>query len=178
MVRAAPRRWAPKLVGLAAVAALVAGVVVLTDRGGHSSSADAPPPSASPSRSGPATPFDSSVPTGLPTRSAPTPHLPVPPLPSLPPPAPVSPYDSGTCLDGEAATRATTAVSVDPFRVVSCSSSKARYRVIRTFHGTSDLSRCQSVADTQYSYSSRSTRGGVTLWEVVYCLVGVGSHAG
>ncbi|WP_058041854.1 LppU/SCO3897 family protein [Streptomyces roseifaciens] len=170
-------RLTPKLIGLAAAAGVLAGLVVLSDRDDRSSSADSPPPAAGSSASSafgaPAgqTPFASPTPYG---GAAPTPHR---SLPALEPPAPARPHDLGTCLDGESVPPSAGTVSVDPFRVVSCSSPKAHYRVVQTFHGTRDRSRCKSVAESQYAYSSWSSRGGRTLWEAVYCLVGLGSYA-
>ncbi|GGX76276.1 LppU/SCO3897 family protein [Streptomyces hiroshimensis] len=180
VVTARPGRLAPKLVGLAAVAAVVAGIVVLSDRNDRSSSADAPLPapssydSSGPSRLG--------GPVGETPSGSPTPHgagvaTPRRSLPPLEPPAPARPHELGTCLDGESVPPSAGTVTVDPFRVVSCSSAKAHYRVIETFHGTTDRSKCKSVAESQYAYSSWSSRGGRTLWEVVYCLVGLGSYA-
>ncbi|PNE34441.1 hypothetical protein AF335_07560 [Streptomyces eurocidicus] len=169
-VSAGPGRRTPMLLGLAVLVAVVGGLVVLNDHDGRSSSAGAPAASATPFRP------DG---TGAPTPSVPpAPAAGVPAIPSVPSLAPPpSPHDSGTCLDGEAPPRSATAVSVDPFHVVGCSSSRAHYRVIRTFHGTEDLDMCKGVEDTQYSYSSSSSRGGRTLWRVVYCLVGLGSYA-
>ncbi|MFE5871849.1 hypothetical protein ACFQ6V_24845 [Streptomyces roseifaciens] len=174
VVTAGRGRLTPKLIGLAAAAGVIAALVVLSDRDDRSSSADSPPPAASSSASGASagrTPFGSPTPYG---GGAPTPHR---SLPALEPPAPARPHELGTCLDGESVPPSAGTVSVDPFRVVSCSSSKAHYRVVETFHGTRDRSKCKSVAESQYAYSSWSSRGGHTLWEAVYCLVGLGSYA-
>lgn len=175
-VAAGPKRKTSTLVGLAVLVAVVVGFVALNDHDDRSSAAGAPAASATPFRpDGTATPTPSAPTPSVPPEPAAGVPAPVPSVPSLAPPP--SPHDSGTCLDGEAPPRSTTAVSVDPFRVVGCSSSRAHYRVIRTFHGTEDLDMCKSVEDTQYSYSSSSSRGGRTLWRVVYCLVGLGSYA-
>ncbi|MEU1819392.1 hypothetical protein ABZ543_30055 [Streptomyces roseifaciens] len=175
VVTAGRGRLTPKLVGLAAAAGVIAGLVVLSDRDDRSSSAaDSPQPAASSSAFG--------VPEGKSPFGSPTPYGGTPPkaqrsLPALEPPAPARPHDLGTCLDGESVPPSAGTVSVDPFRVVSCSSPKANYRVVETFHGTRDRSKCKSVAESQYAYSSWSSRGGHTLWEAVYCLVGLGSYA-
>ncbi|MFI9203182.1 hypothetical protein [Streptomyces sp. NPDC053048] len=87
-----------------------------------------------------------------------------------------SPYTTGTCLNGTLPD-STTPTSVSNVDVVSCSASDAHYKVIQTFYGTTDLSRCRDNSDTQYSFSSRTTMGGQTINSYVYCLVGLGSYA-
>lgn len=163
--------WTARFVVLAAVAAVIGVVVAVSGDGDSSSPATAPAPTLS------STPYGSAPETGAaaaptaPDTSAPGPGS----LPSLAPTPTTSPFESGTCLDGTIPA-STTPVKVD-VDVVPCSSSNAHYRVIRTFPGTTEMSRCESVPSTQYAYSSRSTWGGRTMWEVVYCLIGLGSYA-
>ncbi|MEW2577402.1 LppU/SCO3897 family protein [Streptomyces syringium] len=162
--------WVARLVALAAVAAVIGLIVALNGDGESSSPTTAPAPTAS------STPYSGPATTAPAAPTAPDTSLPLPG--SLPPAAPTptaSPFESGTCLDGTIPA-STTPVKVD-VDVVPCSSSNAHYRVIRTFPGTTEMSKCESVPSTQYAYSSRSTWGGRTMWEVVYCLVGLGSYA-
>ncbi|MEY9943355.1 hypothetical protein [Kitasatospora sp. GAS1066B] len=78
---------------------------------------------------------------------------------------------SGTLPDS------TTAQSVDGVDVISCSSANAHYKVIQSFFGTTDLSKCQDNPDSQYSFSEETTYGGATISSEVYCVVGLGSYA-
>ncbi len=87
-----------------------------------------------------------------------------------------TPYRAGTCLNGTLP-HSTTPVTVRDVDVVDCSASDAHYRVIQTFYGTTDMDRCRSNPDTEYSFSSRTTRGGTTINSYVYCLVGLGAYA-
>ncbi|MET9962148.1 hypothetical protein ABZ128_24360 [Streptomyces sp. NPDC006326] len=87
-----------------------------------------------------------------------------------------SPFDRGTCLNGQLPD-STTAQRVTGVREVSCSADDAHYRVIESIPLTSDLNRCEDNPKTQYAFSYRYTRGGITLNEYVYCLVGLGSYA-
>ncbi|MEU2514179.1 LppU/SCO3897 family protein [Streptomyces syringium] len=162
--------WVARLVALAAVAAVIGLIVALNGGDDSSSPTTAPVPTVSSS------PYSDPTTTAPAAPTAPDTSLPLPG--SLPPAAPTptaSPFESGTCLDGTIPA-STTPVKVD-VDVVPCSSSNAHYRVIRTFPGTTEMSKCESVPSTQYAYSSRSTWGGRTMWEVVYCLVGLGSYA-
>ncbi|MFC8227664.1 hypothetical protein [Streptomyces sp. NPDC057287] len=86
------------------------------------------------------------------------------------------PYESGTCLNGTLPD-STTAQEVSGVDEVSCSASDAHYQVIRTIPATSDMSRCDAEANTQYAFSHRYTLNGATLNEYVYCLIGLGSYA-
>ncbi|MFJ8979117.1 hypothetical protein [Streptomyces sp. NPDC102282] len=86
------------------------------------------------------------------------------------------PYESGTCLNGTLPD-STTAQEVSGVDEVSCSASDAHYQVIRTIPATSDMSRCDAEARTQYAFSYRYTLNGATLDEYVYCLIGLGSYA-
>ncbi|MFI9235365.1 hypothetical protein [Streptomyces sp. NPDC053079] len=98
------------------------------------------------------------------------------PASTYPTAAPPAPYTTGTCLNGTLPD-STTPVKVKNVDVVACSSSDAHYRVIQAYHGTTELSRCRDDSETQYSFSSRTTLGGRTISSVVYCLVGIGSYA-
>ncbi|MEY9848234.1 hypothetical protein [Streptacidiphilus sp. MAP5-3] len=91
------------------------------------------------------------------------------------PPSP-SPFDSGTCLNGTLPD-STTAQTVNDVNQVDCSASDAHYKVIQVFYETTDLSQCDNVSDTQYSFSSQETWNGATINSYVYCLVGLGSYA-
>ncbi|MFF4100911.1 hypothetical protein [Streptomyces sp. NPDC001903] len=153
------------LVALGVAIAVVVGVVLLNSGGDDGDGAASPAP----------------VPSyGSPTRSP----VPVPPpvsretaAPALPSeePAP-SPFDQGTCLNGQLPD-STTAQRVDGVKEVSCSASDAHYKVIERIPVTSDLNRCNDNPDTQYAFSYRYSRGGITINEYVYCLVGLGSYA-
>ncbi|MFE6845663.1 hypothetical protein [Streptomyces sp. NPDC057686] len=90
-------------------------------------------------------------------------------------PAP-SPFDRGTCLNGTLPD-STTPQKVTGVEEVSCSASDAHYKVIESIPLTSELNRCNSNPKTQYAFSYRYSRGGVTINEYVYCLVGLGSYA-
>ncbi|MFF3863996.1 hypothetical protein [Streptomyces sp. NPDC002209] len=90
-------------------------------------------------------------------------------------PAP-SPFDRGTCLNGTLPD-STTPQKVTGVQEVSCSASDAHYKVIESIPLTSELDRCNSNPKTQYAFSYRYSRGGVTINEYVYCLVGLGSYA-
>ncbi|MDJ0385575.1 hypothetical protein [Streptomyces sp. G-G2] len=87
-----------------------------------------------------------------------------------------SPFDRGTCLNGTLPD-STTAQRVDDVREVPCSASDAHYKVIESIPGTSDMKRCNANPKTEYGFSYRYSRGGITLNEYVYCVVGLGSYA-
>ena len=89
---------------------------------------------------------------------------------------PAKKYASGTCLNGTLPD-STTAQSVNDVNEVGCDSTDAHYKVIQVFVLTSDLSRCDSVSNTQYAFSSEETLNGVPFNSYVYCLVGLGSYA-
>jgi hypothetical protein len=86
--------------------------------------------------------------------------------------------DMGTCLSGQLPD-STTAVAVgDDVKEVPCFAGEAHYKVIQTFPGTADLSKCDQNPDTQFEFSSEeTTNGGITSTEYVYCLIGLGSYA-
>ncbi|MGX8903880.1 LppU/SCO3897 family protein [Streptomyces netropsis] len=153
---------------LVALCVLLAVVVLLTRQGDSSPSASGPGAGATaPASSG--TGDDTGHPDSATHDPGTGPALTTPPVaPSL--------YRAGTCLDGTIPD-STTPVSVSDVDVVACSSADAHYRVIQTFHGTTDMSRCRGNSDTQYSFSSERTLNGRTISSVVYCLVGLGSYA-
>ncbi|MER6781874.1 MULTISPECIES: hypothetical protein [unclassified Streptomyces] len=153
------------LVALGVSLAVVVGVVLLNSGGDDGDGAASPAPAPS---------------SASPTRSP----IPVPPPVSTetdalaPPseePAP-TPFDRGTCLNGQLPD-STTAQRVDGVKEVSCSASDAHYKVIERIPLTSELDRCNGNPKTQYAFSYRYSRGGVTINEYVYCLVGLGSYA-
>ncbi|MFJ3171685.1 hypothetical protein ACIPJK_13020 [Streptomyces roseus] len=90
-------------------------------------------------------------------------------------PAP-SPFDAGTCLNGQLPD-STTAQRVEDVDEVSCSASDAHYKVIQRFGFTSDLHRCDANSDTEYAFSYRYTLNGTPINQYVYCLIGLGSYA-
>ncbi|MFF1558869.1 hypothetical protein [Streptomyces sp. NPDC058279] len=87
-----------------------------------------------------------------------------------------SPFDTGTCLNGQLPD-STTAQRVDNVEEVSCSASDAHYKVIQRFGFTSDLHRCDDTARTEYAFSYRYTLNGAPINEYVYCLIGLGSYS-
>jgi len=61
---------------------------------------------------------------------------------------------------------------------VDCDSSDAHYKVVQTFLETTDLDKCDDVDDAQYAFSEEDSDGyGITSWEAVYCLVGLGKYS-
>lgn len=96
--------------------------------------------------------------------------------PSPEPSAEPSPFDRGTCLNGQLPD-STTPQSVSGVEEVPCSASDAHYRVIESIPGTSDMDRCDANPKTQYAFSYRYMRGAIVLNQYVYCLVGLGSYA-
>ncbi|MBP2400674.1 LppU/SCO3897 family protein [Streptomyces syringium] len=158
---------------LVALGVMLAVAVLLTRQGDSSPSASGPGTGATaPTSSG--TGVDTGHPGSATDDTGTGRTAPGPALTSAP--AAPSPYRAGTCLDGTIPD-STTPVSVSDVDVVACSSADAHYRVIQTFHGTTDMSRCRSNSDTQYSFSSERTLNGRTISSVVYCLVGLGSYA-
>lgn len=59
-------------------------------------------------------------------------------------------------------------------RAVDCASHDAHYRSIESFSGTADMSRCDAVPETRYTYSVTWARGGVPITQTVRCLIGLG----
>ncbi|MER5733262.1 hypothetical protein ABT084_33870 [Streptomyces sp. NPDC002138] len=171
--RRSPRGWPAVLLIAAAV---LIGVVV--EKSGHdddhdtasSSPTSTPTPASTPMPSYSAwTPAPAPPPAATPAASVPVPVVPTPE-------AAPSPFDRGTCLNGTLPD-STTAQRVDNVREVSCSASDAHYKVIESIPGTSDMSRCDASPKTEYGFSYRYSRGGITLNEYVYCVVGIGSYA-
>jgi hypothetical protein len=86
------------------------------------------------------------------------------------------PKTPGTCFGGVIPdTGVVTAAS--GVSVVDCASPDAHYRSIESFYGTTDMSRCDAVPETQYTYSVTWTRGGVPISSTVHCLIGLGPYA-
>ncbi|MET9886379.1 hypothetical protein ABZZ20_25230 [Streptomyces sp. NPDC006430] len=150
------------LVALAVAVAVIVGVILLNsgDDDGDRSAAPRPTPSYSSWSPAPAPPPASvpADPVDPPSEAAPT------------------PFDRGTCLNGSLPD-STTAQRVTGVKEVPCSASDAHYRVIESIPLTSDLNRCNDNPKTQYAFSYRYSRGGVTINEYVYCLVGLGSYS-
>ncbi|MCX4959918.1 LppU/SCO3897 family protein [Streptomyces virginiae] len=172
------------LVALAVAAALALGFFLLSDgdddRGDGKTSAEATPTrsaSSTPSWTPSSSPFDS--PDGSPSSGSSAPGAATPPYsPEASPeagPEP-SPFDRGTCLNGQLPD-STTPRSVSGVSEVPCSASDAHYRVIESIPGTSDMDSCNGNPKTQYAFSYRYMRGSIVLNQYVYCLVGIGSYA-
>ncbi|MEU7728484.1 hypothetical protein AB0B78_25105 [Streptomyces sp. NPDC040724] len=160
------------------VAAVVAVVFVAVSNGdddGKNSASPTPTYSSgalSPPSSTPWTAEPTTAPNPVPTRYSPEP-APEPTPEATPEP---SPFDRGTCLNGQLPD-STTPQSVSGVDEVSCSASDAHYKVIESIPGTSDMDRCNSNPRTQYAFSYRYMRGAIVLNQYVYCLVGLGSYA-
>nr|BFE53340.1 hypothetical protein GCM10017745_67670 [Saccharothrix mutabilis subsp. capreolus] len=60
---------------------------------------------------------------------------------------------------------------------VDCLNFEAHYRSIENFPGT-DMSRCDTVPQSQYSYSVTVIRGRTRLDQTVHCLIGLGPTPG
>ncbi|MFJ3878484.1 hypothetical protein ACIPW5_13600 [Streptomyces sp. NPDC090077] len=132
----------------------------------------------------------SSSPTASPTYTPYTPYTPPtytpptytpPTYDAAPAPAPTteaapSPFQTGTCLNGQLPD-STTAQTVYGVKEVSCSATDAHYRVIQRFPGTSDMSRCDANPRTEYGFSYQYTLNGSVINQYVYCLVGIGSYS-
>lgn len=166
------------LVVLGIAAAVVIGVVALSNANGggndsdHKASATAAP--SYPADPYPTTPTYSAAPS-TPTYSA-APSTPTySAAPVAPSEAAPTPFDKGTCLNGELPD-STTAQRVSGVEEVSCSASDAHYRVIESIPMTSDLDRCNANPKTEYAFSYRYTLNGSVLNQYVYCLVGIGSY--
>ncbi|MFJ6719644.1 hypothetical protein [Streptomyces sp. NPDC091259] len=95
---------------------------------------------------------------------------------AVPTTADPSPFDTGTCLNGQLPD-STTAQRVDNVEEVSCSASDAHYKVIQRFGFTSDLHRCDDTPRTEYAFSYSYTLNGAPINQYVYCLIGLGSYA-
>jgi hypothetical protein len=81
----------------------------------------------------------------------------------------------GSCLSGTLPD-STTARSVSGIKAVSCSSSDAHYKVVNSFSSTTDMTRCQSVPNSQYAFTETTTLNGFSS-EILYCVAGLGSYA-
>lgn len=167
------------LVALGVVAAVIIGLVLLNSGDDDDTSATSttatPTPTSSYSPWSPApapapVPADTSAGTATGTATDPGPGA------ASPSEAAPSPFDRGTCLNGTLPD-STTPKSVTGVEEVSCSASDAHYRVIESIPLTSDLNQCKDNPKTQYAFSYRYTRNGITINEYVYCLVGIGSYA-
>ncbi|MGW7099974.1 LppU/SCO3897 family protein [Streptomyces sp. NPDC054838] len=160
------------------VAAVIIGAVVVNsgDDDKHTASS-----SSSSSSSSPTPTYSSYSPAPLPTGTSYTSGTSggagsVPYPSSAPTTADPSPFDTGTCLNGQLPD-STTAQSVENVEEVSCSASDAHYKVIQRFGFTSDLHRCDDTPRTEYAFSYRYTLNGAPINEYVYCLVGLGSYS-
>ncbi|MFD8980458.1 hypothetical protein [Streptomyces sp. NPDC059564] len=180
---APPKKSSPLgcLVALGVVAAVIIAIVATNNSRDDDSNNTA---SATPTYTDSATPDSSSTPYVTPTyTSAPTyTYSPTtkPTLPSLPDPTPTraapTPFDKGTCLNGQLPD-SETAQSVSNVDEVSCSASDAHYKVIQRFPFSSDMEQCKSNPDTEYAFSYRYTINGSVINQYVYCLIGLGSYS-
>lgn len=169
------------------VIAIVITIVIALSSGGDddgkhtaSSSSSSPSPTYS---STPDPTYSSYSPGPLPTGTSYTSgsdsgsSVPAYPYPTAAPTtADPSPFDTGTCLNGQLPD-STTAQRVDDVEEVSCSASDAHYKVIQRFGFTSDLHRCDDTPRTEYAFSYRYTLNGTPINEYVYCLIGLGSYS-
>ncbi|MFI9065214.1 hypothetical protein ACIGQE_25655 [Streptomyces sp. NPDC053429] len=167
------------------VIAIVITVVIALSSGGdddgkHTASSSSPSPTYS---STPDPTYSSYSPEPLPTGTSYTSgsdsgsSVPAYPYPTAAPTtADPSPFDTGTCLNGQLPD-STTAQRVDDVEEVSCSASDAHYKVIQRFGFTSDLHRCDDTPRTEYAFSYRYTLNGTPINEYVYCLIGLGSYS-
>ncbi|MFB6481557.1 hypothetical protein ACFCXF_31970 [Streptomyces virginiae] len=166
------------LVALAVIAALALGFFLLSDgdddRADGRTSAEATP-TWSPSWTPSWTPSPSYSPDDSPAAGSSTPDAATAPYSPEASPEP-SPFDRGTCLNGQLPD-STTPRSVSGVSEVPCSASDAHYRVIESIPGTSDMDSCNDNPKTQYAFSYRYMRGSLVLNQYVYCLVGIGSYA-
>ncbi|THA85634.1 hypothetical protein [Streptomyces sp. A0592] len=162
------------LAGLAIAAVLVIGFFVLV---GNDDDSDAKPTGDStPTRSSSRSPTPTPTPSPWPSTPEAAVTTPYDPGPSAEPSPEPSPFDRGTCLNGQLPD-STTPRSVSGVDEVPCSASDAHYRVIESIPGTSDLNSCNDNPKTQYAFSYRYMRGSIVLNQYVYCLVGIGSYA-
>ncbi|MFD0356087.1 hypothetical protein ACFVHW_20465 [Streptomyces sp. NPDC127110] len=151
-----------------AVAAVVVGLVIA-----NSDDDSTPTASSSPTAASTYTPY--TPPTYSPPTYTPPTYDPAPAPPPTTEAAP-SPFDTGTCLNGQLPD-STTAQTVRGVKEVSCSADDAHYRVIQRFPGTHDMSRCDANPRTEYGFSYQYTLNGSVINEYVYCLVGIGSYS-
>ncbi|MEU9162500.1 hypothetical protein AB0D29_19770 [Streptomyces sp. NPDC048424] len=160
---------------LVAAVIVVVFIAVNNDHDDNGKNSASPTPTYSTGALSPpsSTPW-SAEPTTAPN-PAPTPYSAAPAPAPEPTPEP-SPFDRGTCLNGQLPD-STTPKTVTGVDEVSCSASDAHYKVIESIPGTSDMDRCNSNPKTQYAFSYRYTRGATVLNQYVYCLIGLGSYA-
>ncbi|MET9604531.1 hypothetical protein ABZZ17_05620 [Streptomyces sp. NPDC006512] len=173
------------LVALGVVAALVVGIVLLGNDGDDSDNKASTSSSSTPEpRGGNYSPTYAPAPTYMATEPAPSLSAAPAPDPTTATPDPVTPtteaaptpFDRGTCLNGELPD-STTAQRVTNVEEVSCSAGDAHYRVIESIPLTSDMDRCNGNPKTEYAFSYRYTINGAVVNEYVYCLVGIGSYS-
>ncbi|RST01679.1 hypothetical protein EF910_27080 [Streptomyces sp. WAC07149] len=160
------------LVALAVVAVVISLVIANSDDD------STPTASASPTAGSTYTPYTPPTytpPTYRPPTYTPPTYVPAPAPPPTTEAAP-SPFDTGTCLNGQLPD-STTAQTVRGVKEVSCSADDAHYRVIQRFPGTHDMSRCDANPRTEYGFSYQYTLNGSVINEYVYCLVGIGSYS-
>lgn len=178
----APLKKSSALGGLLAMGVVLAVIVLFAANSEEDDSNNTA--STSPTYTSSATPDSSPTPYETPTyTSAPTyTYEPTtkPTLPSLPDPTPTravpTPFDKGTCLNGQLPD-SETAQSVSNVDEVSCSASDAHYKVIQRFPFSSDMEQCKSNPDTEYAFSYRYTLNGSVINQYVYCLIGLGSYS-
>jgi hypothetical protein len=82
-------------------------------------------------------------------------------------PTRTKPHQAGTCLAGHKFTGSGTTPKMTE---VSCSSSSARYKVIKRFLNSYDTSACFSVRGTRWIYSEKLLVNNVPTSSVVYCV--------
>jgi hypothetical protein len=166
-VRVRIRRVGQPLTRVLAVAVVIAlAVLAFTLRPGHKST-HKPPPVA-------ATQIPQPVLVDQPSVGPHTETSKYSPLPIETPRD--SGFTAGTCLTGEIP-NTTVPVPANDVTEIPCGSKAAHYKVIKTFDGTSDMSRCRSVRRTQYAYSEILTVDNIRTTEFVYCMVGLGRYA-
>ncbi|MFD9573366.1 hypothetical protein ACFWBI_26405 [Streptomyces sp. NPDC059982] len=178
----APKKSSPLgcLLALGAAAVVIAVVVVASNDNSDdaNNTASASPTYSSPATTAYQTPTYSPTYTYEPTTRPTPPALPT--LPALPAPAPTSaaptPFDKGTCLNGQLPD-SETAQRVNNVDEVPCSASDAHYKVIERFPFSSDMEQCKNNPDTEYAFSYRYTLNGSVLNQYVYCLIGLGSYS-
>lgn len=163
------------LVALGVVAAVLIAFAVANadnDDDANNTASATPTSTYSPTPEYSSTPYETPTYTYEPTTK--------PTLPSLPDPTPTravpTPFDKGTCLNGQLPD-SETAQSVSNVDEVSCSASDAHYKVIQRFPFSSDMEQCKSNPDTEYAFSYRYTLGGSVINQYVYCLIGLGSYS-
>ncbi|MFC6984163.1 LppU/SCO3897 family protein [Streptomyces cirratus] len=167
---------------LGVLAVVIIGAIAVNSGGdddGKPTASSSPGSTYSPT---PGPTYSSYSPEPLPTRTSYTSgsdssSAPAYPYPtSAPTTADPSPFDTGTCLNGQLPD-STTAQRVSDVEEVSCSASDAHYKVIQRFGFTSDLHRCDDTPRTEYAFSYRYTLNGTPINQYVYCLIGLGSYS-